>query len=179
MAETITIARPYAKAVFECAASTNKLQEWSKLLHILAYAVVDPQAASFLNNPATTLDQRRNFLVDLAALSLTEQEVTNFILTLIQYKRVMLLPDILTLFETLRSEREKTLKVKVVSFSELSAQQIHNLTQVLRNKLNREIEINVIIDKSLIGGFIVYAGDLVINGSVREKLTKLANALVA
>lgn len=178
MAETITIARPYAKAVFEFALAENRLKEWSVLLHKLASAVLDPDAVAFINNPATTEHQHCELLTTAVPVA-AESAFGNFLSTLSQNNRLLLLPDILALFERKRAEQEKTLDVDVISFSELSESQKQRMAASLGKRLQRDVTLHVTIDKALMGGAIINAGDLVINGSVRDKLYKLATSLAA
>ncbi|WP_028389390.1 F0F1 ATP synthase subunit delta [Legionella fairfieldensis] len=181
MADTTTMARPYAKAIFEHALAVNKLGEWSDILHTLAVAVLNDQVTAFIRNPATTQEQQVELFKTLFAKSESKEKfaVHNLIALLASNKRLMLLPDLKVLFEALRAEQEKTLKVKVTSFSELSKAQQDQLINSLSKRLQRKITLDLHIDKSLLGGAIVHADDLVIDGSVRGKLNKLSSDLAA
>lgn len=180
MSNTTTIARPYAKAIFEHALATKKLGEWSEILQRLAVAVLDEKAKQFILSPAATVEQQLALLMALFAKSGSEKtEVENLVSLLAQNKRLMLLPDIKVIFEVLRAEQEKTLKVEVISFSELSTDQQKKLIDSLSHRLQRQVTLNLIEDKSLLGGAIIRAGDLVIDGSVLGKLNKLGADLAA
>lgn len=91
----------------------------------------------------------------------------------------MALPALSLLFEDMRAEHEKTLSVDVISFSPLSKHQEAELIQRLKRRLKRDITLNISIDHHLLGGAIIQAGDLVIDGSVRGELNKLKATLVA
>ncbi|MFA5959640.1 MAG: F0F1 ATP synthase subunit delta [Tatlockia sp.] len=179
MPNNTTIARPYAKALFEYALEHKKLPEWSELLHTMAAAVMDKNAMEFIANPETTTVQQEQLLMALFADSGEIAAVENLIALLAHNKRLMLLPEIKVLFEVLRAEQEKTLKVKVISYSALSDTQKAQLTQSLSQRLQRQITLNISIDESLLGGAIIHAGDLIIDGSVRGKLNKLGTGLAA
>ena len=177
-----TIARPYAKAIFEHAHAAKQLGAWSIILFDLAQAALNPHASCFIDNPATTAEQQSQLLLSVFAQSGKTKEIAtieNFIGMLAQNKRIQLLPDISAQFEVLRAEQEKTLTVNVSSFSELSDEQQQNLIKSLSQRLQRQITLNVSIDKSLLGGAVIRAGDLVIDGSVRGKLNKLGTNLAA
>ena len=77
------------------------------------------------------------------------------------------------------SEEEKSLDVEVISAYELTAEQSDRLKTALNRKFEKEITIESRVDSALIGGAIVRAGDVVIDGSVRGKLAKLAENLVS
>ncbi|MDI9818011.1 MULTISPECIES: F0F1 ATP synthase subunit delta [unclassified Legionella] len=182
MPDTTTIARPYAKATFEYALAANKLSQWSKILNTLALLVMDEEVSRFINNPAATEGQQ----IELLMTSFPEtkekadsQAIKNLVSLLANNRRLMLLPDIKVLFEVLRAEQEKTLTVNVISFSELSAAQQAQLKESLSQRLKRQVTLNVSIDKSLLGGAVIQAGDLVIDGSVRGQLDKLGADIAA
>ena len=65
----------------------------------------------------------------------------------------------------------------VLSAYDLTDTQLKDLAGVLRKRLGAEVEMTVETDPSLIGGIVIRAGDLVIDGSVRGKLHKLATEL--
>jgi F-type H+-transporting ATPase subunit delta len=186
MANHATIARPYAKALFEHALASEKLKEWSVILRICSGVVTDSNAEAFLNNPSTLPQQQTALLVELITelkipgLSLKAElpAMTNVITLLAHNKRLFALSAISVLYDEMRAEQEKTLNVAVISFSALTKDQEGLLVNKLKHRLKREIELNVSIDETLLGGAIIQAGDLVIDGSVRGELTKLRASLV-
>jgi F-type H+-transporting ATPase subunit delta len=180
MSETATIARPYAKAIFAHALAANKLSKWSDILHYLAIAASDKEMRKFIRDPAATKAQQVELLLALFAKPFSHEKATieEFVIQLVDNKRLNLLPDIKVLFEVLRAEQEKTLDVKVISFSELSSPQQEQLKSKLRKRLQRkDVTLNLGVDKSLMGGMVIYAGDLVIDGSVQGKLNKISTHL--
>ncbi|MFV0820083.1 F0F1 ATP synthase subunit delta [Legionella micdadei] len=181
MSNTTTIARPYAKAIFEHALATRKLSQWSEMLHKLAVAALDEKARQFITSPTATVEQQVDLLMTLFAKEESEEVsfVRNLVILLAQNKRIMLLPDIKAIFEVLRAEQEKTLRVDVISFSELSSAQQERLISSLSHRLQRQVTLILTIDKSLLGGAVIHAGDLVIDGSVRGRLNKLSSDLAA
>jgi F-type H+-transporting ATPase subunit delta len=182
MSDMTTIARPYAKAAFEYSLAAQQLAAWSTLLNALALAVLEPRAKDFIDNPSTTVALKCQILNSIAEKWMEGKDLQaaqNFIALLAESKRLAALPDISVQFEALRAEQEKTLKVQVVSFSPLTQEQQKSLMQSLSHRLQRQITLNVNIDKSLLGGAVIRAGDLVIDGSVRGKLNKLGTNIAA
>ncbi len=182
MSDNVTIARPYAKAIFDHASENKQLAPWSVTLENLAQVILDPRASRFISNPECAADLQEQLL--LAVLSKSSHQVDKdsiekLIRLLITNKRLSVLPDIFSQFELLRAEREKTLTVDVTSFSELNEIQEQQLVQSLSQRLQRQVKLNIQLDKSLLGGAIIHAGDLVIDGSVRGKLNKLSATLAA
>ncbi|KTD66358.1 F0F1 ATP synthase subunit delta [Legionella spiritensis] len=181
MSETITVARPYAKAIFEYALDKGKLSEWSEILMGLSHFIFDQQVVRFINNPVTTVAQKIALMTDpLKKIAGTEQEaLTNFISELAHNKRLMALPDIQILFEAMRAEQEKTITVHVTSYSKLDSTQERQFIDALSQRLKCQVTLKTVVDPHLLGGAIIQAGDLVIDGSVRGKLNKLGADLAA
>lgn len=180
MSDSTTIARPYAKAIFEYALGENKLAEWSAHLRNLVLAVLTPEAGKFVTNPATTVEQHIELLQTAVGIkSNDDKPINNVIALLATNKRIMLLPEIFALYEAHRADQEKTLDVNVCSYSELSSAQQQRLIESLSQRLKRKVSLKISIDPSLLGGAIIRAGDLVIDGSVRGKLNKLSSDLAA
>lgn len=180
MSDSTTIARPYAKAIFEHALAEKKLAQWSEYLHILAHVVLSPQGFEFITNPASTHEQHNELLQSVCISKVKEDKsLNNTIALLAANKRLMLLPEIKVLYEAHRAEQEKTLDVDVISFSTVSIAQQKELIESLSQRLQRKVSLKINIDPSLLGGAVIRAGDLVIDGSVRGKLNKLSTGLAA
>lgn len=181
MSEPVTVARPYAKALFDYAKHQKALSTWSSLLHTLSNVVSDNLASAFIHNPQASNEQIITLLKDMLVDVPAEQSeaLTHFITLLVHNKRTECVPAIYQLFDALKAEHEKTLQVTVKSFAPLSATQQEELAQKLTQRLKRSVSIEVILDPSLLGGAIIIAGDLVIDGSVRGKLYKLGARLAA
>jgi len=180
MADSTTIARPYAKAIFQYALSVNKLGDWSQILYCFAESVANEALKRFIQNPATIDQQHCDLLLSVLSEAYkgeVPESAGNLIRLLALNKRLLLLPDMCIQFEVLRAEHEKTQEVMVTSFAPLTAEQEHALVQKLTEKLHRQVTLDVSIDEKLLGGAIIQAGDLVIDGSVRGKLKELDRAL--
>lgn len=182
MSDSTTIARPYAKAIFEHAVDNHNLSDWSETLLILAEAAGSREVIGFVSNPATSDEQRVELFLSLIQRIHPDKDnkaAGNLLCLLAHNKRLLLLPEIKSLYEVHRAEQEKTLSVDVHSSAKLSEAQLQQLAQSLSQRLQRKVTLNTKIDPSLIGGAIIYAGDLVIDGSVRGKLSKLKADLAA
>jgi len=180
MAESITVARPYTKAAFETALAQGDLGSWSEFLNMAAAVVADSSLAQALDNPALTATKKAQLVIDVVnGNHPVPQQAQNFLNLLAENKRLSLLPEVSNLYETLKSNQEQSVDVSIVSAFDLCNEQQDKLTQALNAMLSREINITSTTDVSLLGGVIVYAGDLVIDGSVKGKLSKLAEAMNA
>ena len=182
MSDATTIARPYAKAVFQHALDAAQLPFWSLMLRELSYVVLNTEVADFISNPSTTQAMQAQLVLSVFAKAKKEAEtlaIENFIALLAENKRLLLLPEIALQFEALRAEQEKTLVATVSSFSAFTKVQEQQLIESLSRRLQRQVTLEIKIDSSLIGGAVIRAGDFVIDGSVRGKLSKLSTELVA
>ena len=182
MSDITTIARPYAKAIFNYALASTRLAAWSVILHDLAQATLDTHTQQFIGNPAATATQQSELLLSVVRAKTDEKEAAvleNLVDLLTENKRLLVLPDIYIQYEALRAEQEKTLSVSVSSFAALTAAQQQQLITTLSQRLRRQVSLEMSIDKSLLGGSVIRAGDFVIDGSVRGKLNKLSADLAA
>ena len=182
MADITTIARPYAKALFKHALETKQLREWSVALHGLTQAILDNNTQQFIANPASTAALQASLLLAVSAslhIAIQANTLDHLIHLLADNKRLLALPDIYIQYEALRAEQEKTLTANVSCFAPLTSAQQQNLIDSLSKRLQRQVTLEMSIDPSLLGGAVIRAGDLVIDGSVRGKLNKLATSMAA
>jgi len=184
MADNFTIARPYAQAIFELAQEAGTLHDWSESLDLAGELTADGRVAKFLGNPGLSDAQRLDFLKGLfaaakcALLDGSDVKGLNLLKLLIENGRVGVLPEIAQRFDALRAEVENTVDVVVTSAAELSAKQRQEIVTALTARLGREVRLETQIDKNLIGGAVIRAGDVVIDGSLRAGLDGLTNALI-
>lgn len=174
MAEKVTIARPYAKAAFEYAHAQNALGRWSDTLATASAVVADERVSKLLSSPRVTPEQLVGLIAEIAGNGLDENG-KNFLNTLAQNRRLGLLPQIAAIYEVLRAEVENIADVQVTSAIALDAAQQQRLAKALQKRLKREVRLHCDVDASLIGGAIVRSGDLVIDGSLKARLTRLAS----
>ena len=178
MADKTTIARPYAKAAFEEARAGKHLGPWSESLQTAAVVVQDPRIQNLLGNPSVTIAQLAKLVSDLAGPKLDEQG-HNFVQTLAENRRLAYLPEISTLFDELKDEAEGVIDVTVTSAAPLDNSQREVLSAALQRRLKRQVRLHCETDPALIGGAVLRAGDLVIDGSVRSRLNRIAYELTA
>jgi F-type H+-transporting ATPase subunit delta len=178
MADKTTIARPYAKAAFAESRADSMLGAWSEALHTAATVVDDPRVHSLLDDPHVTPAQLSQLVLDIAGAGLGEHG-RNFLQTLAEARRLNCLPEIAALFDAYKDDAEGIADVTVTSAAPLDTRQEQMLSAALSRRLKREVRLHCTTDPELLGGAVVRAGDLVIDGSVRGRLTRIANELVA
>ena len=177
MSNTTTLARPYAKAAFELAGADNVTGSWNEMLTLASALVTDETMANLLQSPQLTRDQVVKILSDTGGEAF-DSRFRDFLVVLSENKRFPLLPEITELYQRLVEEADKLLRVKVVSAFELDEDQATRLKDALAKRFEREILLESEVDKSIIGGAVVYAGGQVIDGSLKDRLAKLSNSLI-
>jgi len=176
MSDFTTAARPYAKAVYDIADENKTLDSWGDALANLANVISDSQMSELLDNPELGNIQKGELLIQVLGDNLTEQQ-QNLVKLMAENGRLKLMPDVLEQFEVARAKAENKIEAEVISAFELSAEQSSELVNTLKNKLGCDITLTVTIDKSLIGGVIIKAGDTIIDASMKSQLDSLALSL--
>ncbi len=178
MAEISTLARPYAQAIFNLADASNTLKTWSETLTLLSGVVTDKAMAEIINNPDVTSEQTVSLIIDICKDNLDEQGI-NFIKLAAENDRLELIPHIAESFEAMCAEVGGSIQAQVISAYAVNATQKKSIAAALKKKLGREVIITTKTDKSLLGGVIIRAGDMVIDGSVKTELEKISHALLS
>jgi F-type H+-transporting ATPase subunit delta len=178
MADRLTIARPYARAAFEEARADRRLGPWSQALHVAAAVVLDPRVHALLGNPRVTPAELAQLVIGIAVGQLgTRGE--NFVRTLAANHRLAYLPEIAARFDTLKDAAEGVADVTLTSARALDEAQRAEVAAALERRLKRKVRLHCAIDPELIGGAVLRSGDLVIDGSLRARLDRIAHQLTA
>jgi F-type H+-transporting ATPase subunit delta len=178
MADRLTIARPYARAAFEEAQADKRLGAWSEALRVAAEAVGDPRVAALLGNPRVTPEELAGLLIGIVGPQLGRHG-ENFLKTLALNHRLAYLPEVATLFDALKNSAEGVADVTITTAAPLDAAQKQRLAAALEKRLKRTVRLHGEVDRELIGGAVLRAGDLVIDGSLRTRLERIAYELTA
>lgn len=174
MSHAMTLARPYARAAFALARDHGGLPAWSQALGFAAQAVSDARVAALLGHPKLANDA----LVGLISPPGESNETfRRFLAALAENRRLPLLPDIAALYERLRADAEQVVKAKVTSAVAMDAGELEKLKASLKRRFGREVELTTAVDPALIGGAVIDAGEVVIDGSLRTKLARLESTL--
>lgn len=176
MSELTTAARPYARAAFASATDKGEEGQWSTVLNLLAAVVHDTKVKKLLDDPKRTWEQRAELVLEICAGNLS-QRTENFVRLLAERDRLALLPEIAALYQHYRSRAQGSIDAQVISAREMSESQLTSIADSLSRRLGKKVNITSSVDERLLGGAIVKAGDLVIDGSVKGLLDKLSSAL--
>ena len=183
MAELATLARPYANAAFDIAKSHppasptgNRLEQWSRMLALLAATTQTEEAQALIGSPTRTDAAKAHQLIDVVRDELDDR-CRRFVQVLAEYKRLNLLPEIAAQYEALKAEAEQVLDVEIAAAAALSPAQLAAYAQALERRFEQEVNVTATVDEGLLGGAVIRAGDTVIDGSVRGRLGRLVEAL--
>ncbi len=177
MADNATIARPYAKAVFDYAQESNSYDEWAKALDQLAVISCDESFSTLVNDPRVESTKITQLLIDLNKDVLPEGGI-NFITLLVQNERLDSLADVQQQYADLVAKAKAIVTADVTTAIALNEDQKSSLTQALEQRLGQKVVLKETIDTSLIGGAIVKTGDLVIDGTAKGRIEKLTTTLL-
>ncbi len=177
MSQSLTLARPYARAAFSLARDGGDFASWSQALDFAARIAADPQVAGLLGDPRLSDADAVVLLSPDGADAQFGTQFGNFLALLADNRRLPQLPEIAGLYGELRAEAEHVVKARVTSASALPDAELGTIQAALKQRFGRDVEIETAIDESLIGGAIIDAGDVVIDGSLRGKLSRLQNVL--
>jgi F-type H+-transporting ATPase subunit delta len=176
MAELVTIARPYAEAVFRIAQEKKALAGWSERLSLLSAIAGDAQVQSCISNPQLSPAQKSELFKAMAGKALDGDEA-NLIQVLAKNERLSVLPEIADLYEALKGAEEGVKDATIYSAFALSEAQLQGLIKDLEARFASKLKAQVVVDQSLIGGVKIVVGDQVLDTSVRGKLDAMASAL--
>ncbi len=176
MSEQSSLARPYAKAIFELARESNDFSNWSDQLDLLSVIASDPDMLNIAKEPAVSESQITDLILDVAGEQFDEQ-VRNLVKLLVSNDRLAATADINQQFVVMRDEAEQVIEAQLITASEVDESQKQKIEAALSSRLGKQIKLEALVDKSLIGGAVVRAGDWVVDGSVKAQLQDLVGAI--
>ncbi len=177
MSELTTVARPYAKAAFDFAVEHQAIEQWQDMLMFAGEVARNEQVSNLLSG-AVAADKLAELFINICGEQL-DQHGQNLIKVLAENKRLAALPDISAAYDAFKAEYEKQVEVDVTSAIALTDAQQAELISSLEKRLARKVKLICNVDPALIAGMVIKAGDTVIDGSVKSKLNRLADALQA
>ena len=175
MIEPLTLARPYARAAFELASQQRALGDWAQKLAFAAQVAADPGVTPLFGDPR--INPRALASLFVPEGELVDSSFSAFVRLLADNHRLTALPEIAVLFEQYKRDAERVLKVSVRSASRIDDAEVARLREALKKRFNREIELEQTLDPAVLGGAVIDAGEMVIDGSVRGRLARLESAL--
>lgn len=179
MAELLTLARPYAKAAFAYASEQSAIDSWSNVLQLLGATVQDEAFSAYINRPELTPKGKVNAFAQVLGAEQATTAITNYLTLLAENGRLALLPEISEEYELLKAQNNQTIDVVIESAFPLTAAQEQRLASRLEQRFNSKVNVSVEVNKALIAGVVIRAGDQVIDDSALNKLEKMRTRLLA
>ncbi len=176
MAEAITIARPYATAIFRLAKEKNALAEWSEQLSLLAAVTTNVEISALIDDPKLSSAELEKVMLSICEGKLNAEAI-NLVRLMVENNRLTIMSDVAEAFETLKAQDEARLEALLTAAEKPSDEQVQMLVKQLESRFGKKIEAQVEIDPELIGGIKIVVGDTVIDASVRGQLQELAYTL--
>lgn len=178
MSQALTVARPYAKAIFQLAKDSGQYKKWAALLQVLAIMVQDSQVIALIKAPMVAKVDKVEFIITVMP-ELFDAEGKNLIVTLVEQERLLLVPEIYALYEQYYAEEQQTITVDVCSATPLDQTQKDMFVIAISKYFKKNVVLQWRADLSLIGGVVVRSGDKVFDGSLRGKLQLLHKELIS
>ena len=175
MSELTTVARPYAKAAFDFAVEANAIDTWHEMLVFAAEVSKDVTIMEYLSGGAS-VEQATDIFLKVCDVQL-DSNGQNLIKVMAENQRLLVLPQVLTQFGELKAEHEQEIVVDITSAVKLKVAQQKVIGAALEKRLARKVKLNCSVDKNVVSGLIIKAGDMVIDGSIRGKLNRLATTI--
>ena len=175
MSELTTVARPYAKAAFEFAVEAKAIDSWLTQLTFAAEVAKDETIKGFLSG-GTSVEQVQTLFLNVCGEQV-DSKCQNFLKVMAENERLLVLPQVLEQFIALKADFDQEVAVDVTSAVEVTAEQKTKLSAALEKRLARKVKLNCTVDASIVSGLIIQAGDMVIDGSIKGKLSRLATSL--
>ena len=175
MSELTTVARPYAKAAFEFAVEAKAIDSWLTQLTFAAEVAKDETIKGFLSG-GTSVEQVQTLFLNVCGEQV-DSKGQNFLKVMAENERLLVLPQVLEQFIALKADFDQEVAVDVTSAVEVTAEQKTKLSAALEKRLARKVKLNCTVDASIVSGLIIQAGDMVIDGSIKGKLSRLATSL--
>ncbi len=175
MSELTTVARPYAKAAFEYAVEAKAIDSWLTQLTFAAEVAKDDAIKGYLSG-STSVEQVQTLFLNVCGEQI-DSKGQNFLKVMAENERLLVLPQVLEQFIALKADFDQEIFVDVTSAIEVTAEQKTTLSAALEKRLARKVKLNCTVDARIVSGLIIQAGDMVIDGSIKGKLSRLATSL--
>jgi F-type H+-transporting ATPase subunit delta len=175
---TNAIARRYAKALIQIAVGQGSVEQYYTELTVFSQALESsPEATALLSDPGIQVEVKRELVKVLVAKIGISKTIGDFLLLLLDKRRISLLSQIASSYRTFGDEEAGILRSTITSALPLTETQVTEMRSTLEKKTGKKIILDVATDPSLIGGVVTKIGDKVLDGSIRTQLAKIQDIL--
>ena len=163
----------YAKALFALANDNSEIEKIEEdVINFLEIYNTNTILENFIKNPTETTFNQEDFIEKLSKLMSFSKTFKNFLLILVNKRRIFFVKKILLSFLKLATLKRGEIKANLVSSKNLSSSELKNLSSELSKVLGSELNFDFKVNKDLIGGFKMQVGSLMIDTSLKSKLKK-------
>lgn len=175
-----SIARRYAKALFELAVEDGRFEETGRELAALSRAVEADEALSVaLRSPSTTREDRMAVAEAMAAAIKATPTLANALRLLAERRRLADLPLLERVYRDLADEKAGRVRARVTSAVPLSEEAVQQLSAAIAKATARTLVVERVVDKAILGGAVAQVGSQVFDGSLRNQFEQLKQQLKA
>jgi F-type H+-transporting ATPase subunit delta len=173
-----SIARRYARALFDLAVEQGKVEAWADALVSLKQAVeASDELRDVLENPIYTREQRRAIGGKLAAALRLDAEPASLLYLLGDRNRLSHLGAVVDTFVRMADQKLGRIRARLTSAVELDAASAQRIADKLSQATRAQVLLDAEVDPALLGGVVAQVGSLTYDGSVRTQLEELRQAL--
>ena len=163
----------YAKAVFELAQENNEIENLENEIKDLSnFYDTDSEFVNFIMNPTQSIENQLNVIKKISEIMKFSKTLNNFLSLLVVKRRIFFFKKIMKSFLNLTAIKRGELSAKLISSKNLSNEELKEISSELSKVINSEINFDYKMDQSLIGGFKMQIGSLMIDTSIKNKLKK-------
>ena len=163
------VGRRYSKAIFEIAEEKNQVKEIYEMLNsAMVLYRTDKEFKNFILNPLIDNEQKKSVLNEIFGKDNSEN--LNILLYILDKGRINCIKYIVAEYLKIYYRKNRILDVKATFTKELTDEQKKKLIDKLSQKTGKEINLEIKIDKDILGGGIIRIGDKIIDGSIRREL---------
>lgn len=180
MSNKFSIARIYAKAIFNIAIEQNNIRQWSLNLELFSKISQNTFLQPLCNNVSNTKKILKIFVILFEDYNKKKMDPIgkNFIYIIVKNHRTLLLPIIFEEFKNLYNNYIQSVIIKVFSAKTLHNSQLKKIAEIMRHRLSKkEVKIICHINKDILAGIIIKIKDTIIDGSLKGRILRLQKIL--
>lgn len=171
----VSSGRRHAKAIFQIALETDKVEQWRSELKTIAATLSEPRLLAIFESPRVPFNEK----VELAKTCLPglSQTAMNLVQLLIARQRLGIVNDVADEYGRMADAHEGVAHARVTTAVPLTKEDLERVTERLGSLTGKRIEVTPDVDPAIVGGYIARIGDQLIDGSTRTKLETLRKEL--
>ena len=173
----VTFARRYAQAALELGLQHDDLPAWRNDLAILAQVWSQPAERAYMEDVRVSKQARQERCRAILGPHIAPRTL-NMVLLLISRGRTVLIPFIAQHFTDLERQRDETVIAHVTAAQPLTDDQHKALVRQLARKTGKDVQLDVSIEPSILGGLVIKVEDQLLDLSLIGKLNRMRDQVV-